>query len=97
MAEPEPRVRQGACPRCYQPVTDTMARVLTSGGSYHRRCYMRALQPRRASELGAPPARVNGAAPPRDGIPRLLERLAQIVVIVIVIGTGLILLEHALR
>ena len=97
MAEPAPRDRHAVCPRCYRPVTDKMPRVLTSGGSYHHRCYLRGLQPRReASEAAARRARGTGGAPPDDRLSRFLERLAQIVVIVIVIGTGLILLEYAL-
>lgn len=98
MSEPAPRVHLGACPRCYGTVTAKMARVLTTEGTYHHRCYMGVRQPRRPkARAQGPVAHLNGhAARPGDRLPRLLEHLAQGVVLVILVGTALILLAHAL-
>lgn len=94
MSEPAPRVHLGACPRCYGTVTSKMPRVLTTEGTYHHRCYMGVRQPRRPR---GPAAHLNGnGARPSDLLPRLLERLAQAVVLVILVGTALILLAHTL-
>ena len=74
-----------------------MSRVLTTEGTYHHSCYMGIRQPRRQGSAFARWRRATGAARGRGGrVPVLLERLAQAVVIVILIGTALILLEHAL-
>ena len=98
MADRGPSVPPAVCPRCYQPVTDKMPRVLTAGPAYHHRCYLRVLQQHGdAAPPPTAPGRVKSSAPARDErLLRILERLAQIVFVVIVIGTGLILLEHAL-
>jgi hypothetical protein len=75
-----------------------MPRVLTAGAAYHHRCYLRVLQQHgAAAPPPTAPPRVTGTTPAKgDRLLRLLERLAQIVFVVILIGTGLILLEHAL-
>ena len=75
-----------------------MPRVLTAGGAYHHRCYLHVRQARREpAEAALSTARASGGTPDAgDRLARLLERLAQVVFIVILIGTGLILLEHAL-
>jgi hypothetical protein len=98
MADRGPSVPPAACPRCSQPVTDKMPRVLTADAAYHHRCYLRVLQQHGdAAPSPTAPRRVTSTAPATsDRLLRLLERLAQIVFVVILIGTGLILLEHAL-
>lgn len=98
MTEPAPRIDLGACPRCYGTVTAKMPRVLTTDGTYHHRCYMGVRQPRRPKTRSqTPPAHANGHAPrASDRVPLILERLAQAVVLVILVGTALILLAHAL-
>jgi hypothetical protein len=97
MTAPGGPERHPVCPKCLQPVTAKMPRVLTEGASYHRRCYLHVLQPRpEPTRLPASPARTDGSAPPRDRLPLVLERLAQIVVVVILIGTALILAERVL-
>lgn len=72
--------------------------MLTTEGTYHHRCYVGVLQPRRPrTRMHASPAHANGnASRVGDRLPLILERLAQAVVIVILIGTALILLGHAL-
>ena len=93
-----PDPRSSLCPRCYRPVTSTTPRVLTADAAYHRRCYLRVRQPRPDPvRLLAVPPRSGGAATADDRRPAILERLAQILVVVLLIATGLILLEHALR
>lgn len=75
-----------------------MPRVLTAGGAYHHRCYLHVRQPRRGTaESPVSAERTSDRPRPGDRLSLVLERLAQIVFIVILIGTGLILLEHALR
>ena len=98
MPQPAPHIDPGVCPRCYRTVTARMPRVLTTEGTYHHRCYMGVRQPRRPNTRArAHPAQPDGnARSASDRLPRILERLAQAVVIVILIGTALILLAHTL-
>lgn len=71
-----------------------MPRVLTADGAYHHRCYLPA---RAANGSSGSRARASVTAPPwSDRLAPLLERLAQAVIIVIVIGTALIVLGHVL-
>jgi hypothetical protein len=97
MTVPGAADRHPLCPKCFRPVTAKMPRVLTDGASYHRRCYLGVLHPRpEPVRLPVSLSPANGSAPPRDRLPLVLERLAQIVFVVILIGTALILAERVL-